>query len=655
MMRPTNRIVGGRLKTSCMKLITAIIAAWSLVWLFEPGLVFSQSSEEEIREENFLEAVLTSADDVPEIFETMDLNKASSDDLLTVAWVDEKFASSIVEYRRRVRFIHRIDELSRLDGATSDALAALRRRVRIVEGDNFRVEARSYSSISPQALPLYQEACGENGTRNFQRLDLTFRNYEICLVTDKDPGERNFLDFYSLAAAVKGVSIFSAINVGNYRLSMGNGLLFSSGGVVSKAAEAVTPLFNRSPYSLKPYKSRAETRYLRGAAFEIPLGHWMLTGFASAKEFSVHLDSLQRVTSIDYSGLNLPPSSTTSGKKLYETIAGGLLHYDGTWGSWGVSGAYLSYDRRFSNYYKHKQLAVNTFLRAHSERLAFSGEVMIDKFFSFTSNLGIDYDQARFAVGLRSLRSGIVSNYGGVLSESFPTSPEQGIYFGASLRAADIAKVGCYYDRFRIVSITGDPDRNGEEIFADCYLSLSRYKLFDGSGTLVYLRYRYKTKEDYYLPESDFPVAQSTLAGSKQSFRVELRHRFSGAFSLRTRFEKNFLSTGEKGEMFVFDCSLRANRLSLSPRACFYSTNSYNSAFYVVEGDLPGIALFSILYGEGARVSLSTSLRINGCLSMGGKVSRDIFHEDREIAVKSSSRIVPGLTTFSVELNYVVD
>lgn len=638
-----------------MKRLGLFVAAWSFLSLSDPCCVFPQSSEEEIREENFLEAALTSTDDMPEMFKTIDLNGASRDDLLTVAEVDEKFASSIVEYRRKVRFIHRVDELSRLDGATPDAMSALKRRVRIVEGDNFRFEARSYSSVSPQALPLYRDAYRENGIRNFQRLDLTYRNYEICLVTDKDPGERSVLDFYSLGAAVKGVSVFSTVNVGNYRLSMGNGMLFSSGSIVSKSAEAVTPLFSRSPYSLKTYKSRSETRYLRGAAFEIPMGRWALTGFASGKEFSVHLDSLQRVKSIDYTGLNLPSGSTSSAEKLYETIAGGLLHYDGNWGSCGVSGVYLSYDRSFSNNYTRKQLAVNMFLRASSENVAFSGEIMADRFVSFTSNVGIDYDKVRFAVGLRILRSAIVSNYGGVLSEGFPTSPEQGVYFGASLRPADIVKLGCYYDRFRIVSISGDPDRNGEEIFADCYLTLSRLKLFDGSSTLVYLRYKYKTKEDYYLPESDFPVAQSTLAGSKQNFRVELRHRFSGSFSIRSRFEKNFLSTGERGEMFIFDCSVRASRLSFSPRACFYGTESYSSAFYVVEGDLPGIALFSILYGEGARISLSSSVRLNDYFSAGCKVANDIFHTEREISVKSSSRIVSGLTTFSVEFSCVVD
>ncbi|MCL5267059.1 MAG: helix-hairpin-helix domain-containing protein [Bacteroidetes bacterium] len=637
-----------------MNFFRSLFAACSLASAFWPDSVRAQSSEDEIREENFLEAVLTSSDDVPEMFETIDLNEASMEELLSIAGVDSKYASSILEYRRKVRVIHKVDELSRLNGATPAALAAIRQRARISEEFKIHVEATSYSSASPQTLPLYQDAYSENGLRNFQRLDLRLRNYELCMVTDKDPGEKSYLDFYSLAAAARSVSIFSTVNIGNYRLSMGNGMLFSNGGVVSKSAEAITPLFNKSPYSLKLYRSRGETRYLRGAAFEIPVGKFGLTGFVSSKKFKAHLDSTGSVTSIDYSGLNLPTGGP-SGGGLHETIEGGILQYGSDWGVCGISGAYLSYDRPFSNYYVGKQFVVNMFLRVRADGLAFSGEVMADKSVSFSTNVGIDYERARFAVGLRDLRSRIVSNYGGALSEGFPSSPEQGIYFGAWLRPTDEIKLGFYYDRFRIISLSNTPDRNGEEIFADCYLALSRLKLLDGNGTLVYLRYKYKTKEDYYIPESDFPAAQSSLAGSRQTFRVELRHVFSRTVSIRTRLEKNFLSSGEKGELFVFDCTIKTSRLSISPRASFYKTDSYNSAFYVVEGDLPGVAMYTLLYGDGARMSLSANWKVTDFFSIGAKISRDIYDGDKEVTVESSSRRIAGITTISLELSCVID
>ena len=106
--------------------------------------------------------------------------------------------------------------------------------------------------------------------------------------------------------------------------------------------------------------------------------------------------------------------------------------------------------------------------------------------------------------------------------------------------------------------------RNGEEIFADSYINLSRENVFDGTATVIYLRYRYKTKEDFYIPEAEFPSAQTTIAGSKQNFRIDLRHNFSPIFSIRVRFEKNFLSSGESGELFLFDASWSRGIISVT-------------------------------------------------------------------------------------------
>ncbi len=640
---------------SSVKYVKRVIIACSLAASFCPFSASAQSSEDEIREENFLEAVMTSSDDVPEMFEGIDLNEASRDELLSIPGVDADFVSSILAYRRRVRFIHNVDELSHLDSATEDGIAALRLHTRISEKNNIHAEAVSYSDALLQAVPLYKDAYGESGLRNFQRLDLTYRNVEFCAVTDKDPGEKSYCDFYSIAAAVKSVSIFSSINLGNYRLSMGNGMLFSGGGVVSKSAEAITPLFNKNPCSLKLYKSRGETRYLRGLAFEIPAGIFGFTGFASSKGFRANLDTSGSVRSIDYSGLNLPTGRGLTGNNLRESVAGGVLVCRNEWGTLGLAGVYLSYDKPFSNYYLERQFVSDLFLRARGGNLALSGEIMADRCVSFTANVGIDYHAARFALGLRDLKSRVVLNYGGALSESFPTSPEQGVYLGASLRPIDPVKIGFYYDRFRIASISGEPERNGEEIFADCWLSLSRFKLLNGSGTVVYLRYRYKTKEDYYIPESEFPVAQSSLAGARQNFRIEMRHSISRTFSVRARLEKNFLSSGEAGELFVFDSNINVARLKITPRASFYKTASFGTAFYVVESDLPGTAMYTLLYGDGARVSVSARWRMTDIFTAAAKLARDIYDRDKEISVASSSRRVAGITTVSLELSCVID
>jgi hypothetical protein len=109
---------------------------------------------EEINRENTLESVMSYSDDVSEIFARVDLNAATTEDLLSIPGMTSGFASSIVAYRRRVNFIHTFDELSVLDGATSAVLSSLRAYAEIVPDNDFTASFSSYSGFSPEKAAL---------------------------------------------------------------------------------------------------------------------------------------------------------------------------------------------------------------------------------------------------------------------------------------------------------------------------------------------------------------------------------------------------------------------------------------------------------------------------------------------------------------------
>ncbi len=631
----------------------SVAAALVLALVLDTGDSVAQSGEEEVMEENVVESVLTNSDDVADILTPIDINEATLEDLLSIAGIDETSAASIIAYRERNIFIRSLEEISNIDGITPAQMSALMRRTRILENNRLSAEMTSYAAFSPQRSSLYEGAYGDYGLSNFQRVEFSYRNFEGCAVTDKDPGESNYADFYSFALAGQNVWLFSAVNVGNYALSLGNGLLFSSGGMISKSAGAITPLFTTRAYSLRPYRSKGESKFLRGAAFAVPVGGFEFTVFTSMKDLTARIDSAGCVTSIDYSGLTL--SSSASRGKLRETIAGGVVRYDAPALTGGFSAIHFSYDHPFMSYYGKQILALESFARLHVGRLAFSGEILFDRSTSFTSNVSLDYDDARFAIGARILRSQIVQNYSGPMSESFPTNPEEGIYFGASLRPIDFVKLGFYYDRFRIISISGEPDRSGEEIFVDSYISLTRERIFEGTGTLLYLRYKYKTKEDPFIPFTDFPVALSVIAGSKQSFRIDFVHKFGALFSIRARTERVFISSGEKGGMFQFGCRWNFMKGSVESRLCFYRTDSYKSAFYTVESDLPYVMGSTFLYGDGGRLFIIGNWKLTRSFAVGIKVGRDIYYGNREISVGSASKSLPGLSEISAEVGYTIN
>ncbi len=624
-----------------------------IVSTFGGGICAAQSQEEEARDESLRESVLTNSDDVADTFLPVNLNEASEDELLSIPEMSTKCAASIVSYRKRNGVIHSINDISHIDGMTSEIFSALERRAEIDVRSALRLDVLTYARVSPQRLPLYEKAYGEYGVMNFQRINIAYGNFEAFAVTDKDPGEQSYVDFYSLSFRASNVWRFSDILAGNYTLSLGNGLLFSRGGMVSKSAGAVTPLFTSPSYSLRPYQSKGENKFLRGAAFAIPVGHLEITAFGSSKSLSAIVNDSGLVTSIDYSGLHLPTQASREG--LSERIAGGIVRYESLKLGAGISGALFSYDRKFESDYLSKCLALESFARLRLDAVSFSGELLYDREVSFNTNIGIYYGDARFVLGMRELRSRIIQNYSGPLSESFPTAFESGLYLGTIMRASDILKFGLYYDRFAIKSRSADPERDGEEIFVDSYLSLPRSSKSGGSSTLIYIRYKYKTREDPYIPAAEFPAALSVIAGSKQTVRFDISHKFAGPFSFRTRIERNFVSTGEKGELLIFDTGWDPGLVGLAARVCFYRTDSYSTAFYTVEKDLPRVAEFTVLYGDGARFFLMGNWKVYSFLNFGVKISRHIYSRERDISVGPASRLLPGATDISLEVGYKLD
>ncbi len=618
------------------------------------GTEFSpaQSLEGEARDENMLESVLTTSDDASDVMIVVDVNQANVEELLSIPGMSQVCAASILAYRKEKGFIHELAEIATVTGMTPEIFSSMRRHVEISEITRFRANVMSYISLSPQRSALYDEAYAEYGIMNFQKLTVAYGNFEAFIVTDKDPGEASYTDFTSFSLSVKKLWFDASLVAGNYSIGLGNGLLFSRSGMLSKSAGAITPLFTSRPYSLRPYRSKGENRFLRGAALDLPFGGIKLTAFGSYKNLAAGVSDSGTVTTVDYSGMNLPGGPAR--QPLRETIAGGVIRFESEQANLGMSCVRFLYDRAFDGSYLQETTAWESFARLRLDRTSFAGEILLDKVISFSVNAGLDFDDARFAIGLRELGSRILQNYGGALSESYPSNSERGVYFGAGFRPASAVRLGFYYDRFTIISLSGAPDRTGEEIFVDSYVSLPERESSGRGGTFIYCRYKYKTKEDTYLPMLDLPAALSVIAGSKQSGRVDVRHKFSSAFSIRVRAEMNFISTGEKGSMLLFDSGWRFGRAAIDTRVCFYRTDSYASAFYVVEKDLPHVAEFTLLYGDGARLFVLGSWKINGSVTAGIKLSRDIYSRERKIDIGKASKALPGLTDVSLELGYTL-
>lgn len=617
---------------------------------FLQAAAIAQTGEDEIKMENLQESLQSAKVDADERDEEFNLNTISEPELLSIPSMTRQFARAIISYRVSNGPIRSFDELRALEGSTPDLISMLRQHAKIALYNGPTTELSTYAAFSPEKIAIYRDADGESGFRNFQKFRVEYGNIEAYSVTDKDAGERDYLDFFSASVLVRNVLCFSAFDVGDYTLSLGNGMLFSKPGMATKSFEPVSPLFEGEPFSLKPYWSRAENGFLRGAAVEMPSGDFDFTCFVSRKSLSASFDTSGRVSSIDYTGLSTVTSGNGTERKLGESVYGGIAGFNSGLTYCGMAAAYFDYDHPFQDYYRERNLDLEMYLRSRFDNAEISGEVVSARTTSFTANLDLDYQDAEFCVGLRNLRMEIAPVYAGVISETHPLSPEEGIYLGTTLRPVKHVNIGFYYDRFRLISLSGKPDRNGEEILAESYINLSERDLLDG-GTL-YFRYRYKSKEDYYLIVDDLPAAQSTMEGSNQSVRIEIADRFSASYSAKLRFDKIFVSSGESGEMLLLAIDFSSAPLRMTSAISVYRTDSYLSGIYVSEKDLPGVSQLVVLYGDGARMSLLALYSVSRAVSVSCKLSRDVFNAKREVSLGKISNFFPALTYVGFELSF---
>ena len=114
-----------------------------------------------------------------------------------------------------------------------------------------------------------------NQDRYYTRLRFSYRtNLSVGITAEKDPGEqffngaqKNGFDFYSAHAFYKGGKYLKSVALGDYQVQIGQGLNFWSGFAFGKSADVVNVKKSANP--LRAYTSVDETRFLRGAAFEL--------------------------------------------------------------------------------------------------------------------------------------------------------------------------------------------------------------------------------------------------------------------------------------------------------------------------------------------------------------------------------------------------
>ncbi len=329
------------------------------------GFGFGQSEEAEWFIGNMEELSEQEAERLDELINTdiqpVNLNQASFDQLMQIPDITPEMASAILAFRDTVGIFLSVYELMSVPGMEKNHLH------RIAPWLNFmpvpikkltQTISLRYSlkkAISPETVSNSLTALGPPWKGVF-RYKAEHPVWVAGIKAEKDAGEPfgapfrpEGFDFYSGYAGYKGKGFIRQVWLGDYRISMGNGLLCSQS--FSAGNDASLLYHPHDQRIIKPHTSLDEYLFFRGAAIRMQYGNFTLAIFGSAKKADGNItgtDSIPgktiTVSSIQKTGLHSTSSELDDRHALTEYAAGGSIRFRHRHLMTGVNTLYLRYD-----------------------------------------------------------------------------------------------------------------------------------------------------------------------------------------------------------------------------------------------------------------------------------------------------------------------
>lgn len=577
--------------------------------------LYTDDKLENFIENNTEEELETFADILDELRNSpLNLNEVTYSDLMQIPILSSIEAAAIIDYRNKYGRFFSIYELKNIPTIQLDKAVVLTSFFYVEQMeteatffdshfDGIKFELRSRMINDLQSRSAFSSGKYQGSSfKQYNRIKVTSNNLFFSLLTEKDAGEKNLADHYKYYVGLKNIWHIKKLIIGSFLFEHGHGLALWSPYSSSKGAEIIQPLFNTSN-SVKEFSGSLESYYFNGIASNFEINNFNATLFYSKNFFDASIDSTtETVKSIRGDGYHRTDSELDSKNNLSANAIGlqfgysfgsmlkiNLLHFNTTFNrsflpenNYGVSGREFSvssvaYESRYNNIYLSGEIANANNASALINSLAFQEN----------RKFGLIISYRYYPINYRSL-------YANGFSESSTTN-ESGLYlgltsvnnFGSFKFYADI------YSTLNAASIGGLP-LNGNDFLFDWQKNF-------GKDLELSIRYKSKTEEEKVNIENS--ISSSEVI--KNRLRAEIKYGFD-KIKFRNRIEsvdvKGSSIQNEFGFLLFHDTKLFiALDVLLHARIIFFNTDTYASAIYEFENDVPGVLINLPMYGEGMR------------------------------------------------------
>ena len=629
----------------------------------------------------------------------LDLNRATEVELRELQLLDDGQVNSFLAYRDRVGELVNLYELQAVPALDLNTIRRLLPFVRVGGRlDDLNLTPRQMLAQGDRELFLRWNrilerqrgfTLGPEDATNYYLGDpnqfyLRFRHrysnrLSFGFTAEKDRGEEFFtgsnrqgFDFYSAHFFLRDLNrTFKAIAVGDYSVSLGQGLLLNTGFGYGKSILVTST--KRGGRVIRPYSSVNESQFLRGGALTLGLGEqWELTAFASRKGQDANLldpdtldtgDILASISSIKIDGFHRTPAEIADRNAIQLTTAGGNLR-------WNSGRHHLSLNLLYNTLDKPLQLRPQVY-----NRFYFQGERLLNASLDY----GLRYRNFTLFGETAYSDNGAVATLNGLLIglsrfadlslffrhyprdfQSLQARPfgetangrnETGLYVGLDLRLHPNWKLALYHDVWH---------HPWPRFNADAPSSGSEYR-----GRLTYWQ---KRKLEVYLEvlnevkERNVDLFESNFAGVLPHRRFQARLHFSvklsNALEWRTRADwglaDNPVNERQTGYHIYQDLLFKpiGFPLSFTTRFATFDTDGFAVRFYNYESGL--LYNFRVLpyYNRGNRFYLN--LRYKGIRNMTSeaRIAQLLWTDEEEIGTGLEATGRPTRTEVGGQVRY---
>jgi hypothetical protein len=584
----------------------------------------------------------------------ININRTTREELEMLPFLSAQQVEAIMEYLYRYGSMKSLAELMMIREIGAQERQLL--QCFVYAGDEPKVAARAKHELTASAqMPMYERKGDREGYlgdkyRHWLRYQMKIGdNMKLGLVASKDAGEPFFkdknkygYDYYSPYLELKKLGRVETLVLGNYRVSMGMGMVMNNSFALGKIA--MLQSLGRTTNTLRVHSSRT-MGYLQGIGTTLRLARSIrLTAFASYTPMDATLNKDGDAQTIVTTGYHRTQTEMDKKNNLHALKTGGQLRYDANGVHLGLNALYTHLDRRLTpnktqTYNMYKPDGSN-FMNASIDygytchHLAINGETATDgnghiatiNTVSYAMNNGLRLMalQRYFSYQYESLDAQSYSDGGRVQNES-------GMYVGLQWQPSPRWQLAAYADYayhpwpvYREKTATSQMD-----YLIQCAHNSGNWKLTA----------RYRLKPDDKVHRTRL-IAEYAIKN----------------FSTRTQLDAGYMATGESelGAMLSESVAYTHRWLRLNVGAGYFHTDSYNSRVYLYESGPLYTYSMQQFYGKGVRCWLMLRANAGRNLMLTAKIGVTNYFDRDKISSSYQEIDRSSKTDIDVQLRWKI-